>query len=736
MTSYTNIFGGSSVQPSEVSYVKYVLTADITLDWSTSFVDQPNVAAHIVELSTNAGVFDVTLPDSRLVSVGQDILFVNLGGNQVNINYSDGTLLTTLNAANIVYFYLTDNTTANGVWNAVPFGGGVVSVFSVGAQSLSPTALTIVSTTTNPINNFGTFQFTLDPALVSLANIAGTGIIVDTGGGNLVARTIQAGLDIIVQNGDGVAGDPQIAINPIMTGITSIQVGNMSIFGNTISTLAGNNPIILAPNGTGSVQLNNAAGSVPLRFYNVGGTYAEFKAASPMAASVSWTWPNADSIGVQFLQSDGAGNLSWGNGGGGGGAVTSIIGTANQITASSPTGNVTLSMPADVIITTSVKAGNVKAVGNTVETTNINGSLLLSPNGTGAVSIINSTDAIPLRFYNATGTNYVAFKAANPGADVTWTWPATDSAGPQFLASDGAGTLSWSSAGAGLGTVTSITQGANIVCTPNPIVAAGTIALSATPSGLTSVGVGNMSLAANTISTTGGNNPIILAPNGTGSVQLNNGTNTVPLRFYNAAGTNYVGFQAGNPVANTTWTLPLTDGAANQVLATSGAGVLSWATVAVVPVTVTNGGTGVVTFNPYAVICGGTTATNPLQQVVGVGTAGQVLTSNGAGTLPTWQGVGGATGTIKSWLKGDNTVPFNIYGSGNISSFSGGTTSNTINFTIPLLTNNYSIIATFYGSVSPGSPVWYVSTQTTTSFSINGGWSGGSLAQTHLVCIE
>jgi hypothetical protein len=37
-------------------------------------------------------------------------------------------------------------------------------------------------------------------------------------------------------------------------------------------------------------------------------------------------------------------------------------------------------------------------------------------------------------------------------------------------------------------------------------------------------------------------------------------------------------------------------------------------------------------------VCGGTASTNPLQNVSGVGTAGQVLTSAGAGALPTWSG--------------------------------------------------------------------------------------------------
>lgn len=53
--------------------------------------------------------------------------------------------------------------------------------------------------------------------------------------------------------------------------------------------------------------------------------------------------------------------------------------------------------------------------------------------------------------------------------------------------------------------------------------------------------------------------------------------------------------------------------------------------------TVAEGGTGIGSATAYAVLCGGTTATNPIQSIAGVGTAGQHLTSNGAGALPTFQ---------------------------------------------------------------------------------------------------
>jgi hypothetical protein len=54
---------------------------------------------------------------------------------------------------------------------------------------------------------------------------------------------------------------------------------------------------------------------------------------------------------------------------------------------------------------------------------------------------------------------------------------------------------------------------------------------------------------------------------------------STPLRFADADSSNYVSFQAPATVtANVAWTLPATDGTASQVLSTNGSGTLSWAT--------------------------------------------------------------------------------------------------------------------------------------------------------------
>lgn len=77
---------------------------------------------------------------------------------------------------------------------------------------------------------------------------------------------------------------------------------------------------------------------------------------------------------------------------------------------------------------------------------------------------------------------------------------------------------------------------------------------------------------------------------------------------------------------------------------------------------VANGGTGAATATAYAVQCGGTTSTAAHQSIASVGTTGQVLTSNGAAALPTFQtaAAGGFSNIAVFTSSGSWTVPSGI----------------------------------------------------------------------------
>lgn len=81
--------------------------------------------------------------------------------------------------------------------------------------------------------------------------------------------------------------------------------------------------------------------------------------------------------------------------------------------------------------------------------------------------------------------------------------------------------------------------------------------------------------------TSASNGNIQIRPNGTGAVLIgdSSGSNAAPLRFMELSdnGTNYVGLKAANNLTgNTTYTLPTADGTSGQVLQTNGSGTLSW----------------------------------------------------------------------------------------------------------------------------------------------------------------
>jgi hypothetical protein len=111
------------------------LNANITLSWPTQFQDTNLVVYKIMDVTPSAGGFNITLPDATQVSVGTDFLIVNKSANSFNLHKNDGSLLSAVAGGNAIYFYLTNNTTAAGVWTAVPFGGGVATVLSVGKDA-------------------------------------------------------------------------------------------------------------------------------------------------------------------------------------------------------------------------------------------------------------------------------------------------------------------------------------------------------------------------------------------------------------------------------------------------------------------------------------------------------------------------------------------------------------------------------------------------------------------------
>lgn len=140
----------------------------------------------------------------------------------------------------------------------------------------------------------------------------------------------------------------------------------------------------------------------------------------------------------------------------------------------------------------------------------------------------------------------------------------------------------------------------------------------------------------------------VVAGGGTGAttltahgVLLGEGTSAIVATAVGTNGQILVGASAADPG----WVTP-TAGTGLSVTANSTTHSYALST----PVTVSNGGTGDTSLTAYAVLCGGTTSTGAIQSVASVGSSGNVLTSNGAGALPTFQAAGTGLSSVSITL--------------------------------------------------------------------------------------
>ena len=123
-------------------------------------------------------------------------------------------------------------------------------------------------------------------------------------------------------------------------------------------------------------------------------------------------------------------------------------------------------------------------------------------------------------------------------------------------------------------------------------------------------------------------------------------------------------------------------------------------------VVVAGGGSGGVSYTPYSLLTAGTGSTSPFQNVSGVGTSGQVLTSQGASALPVWS-TNSAAGAVLTITGNDSVAEspsannFNIVGSGSIA-----TTGSAATETIALtgLTNHNLLIGAGTATITKVAP--------------------------------
>jgi hypothetical protein len=154
MPTYTDVFGGANIYPSEISYSAIALTADVTLSWPEETSTNTNLATRIIDVTAATASLSIFLPDAKKSGVGNTILFNNQGAQTFIVKNAGGTQVASIPTGTVWQIYLTDNTTTNGLWESLQFGA---TVSTANASALAGTGIVAVGTLLSqsvPITNF------------------------------------------------------------------------------------------------------------------------------------------------------------------------------------------------------------------------------------------------------------------------------------------------------------------------------------------------------------------------------------------------------------------------------------------------------------------------------------------------------------------------------------------------------------------------------------------------------
>jgi hypothetical protein len=150
-TTYTEVFGGTNIYPSDVSYLEFgITTSDIVLAWPVE-TNAPNAAAdyptaRIMDVNCTGSSRKVYMPAANEASVGECALFNNIGTTAFTVVNSVGTVICTVGPGLLWQVYMSDNTTAAGAWVSYQFGAGTSAA---NAGALAGAGLKAISNTLN-----------------------------------------------------------------------------------------------------------------------------------------------------------------------------------------------------------------------------------------------------------------------------------------------------------------------------------------------------------------------------------------------------------------------------------------------------------------------------------------------------------------------------------------------------------------------------------------------------------
>jgi hypothetical protein len=474
--SYTNVFGGYNINTAFPSYINYTIGADLQLSWASSFVDSSpgtnNVTAQINDINATVVNLTITLADATLISVGQTIQFNNVGANDVTINdFSGGFLITippNLNSNQFI-LYLRDNTTQAGTWGITQLGAGTSAANASELQGFGLVALNSELNSNFPGKTIGVnYQVNLGDRASILVWTGGSGTITLPpqlpGFYVAVNNEGSAAVSITTPDAKTIDGSISFPLNPSESCYFIGVEGNWNTLGYGVESFFQTNvlpPIDLSLVNP-SITLTNQQASRLVQQYS-GVLANNVTVYYPAAAGQWYIWNNTT----------GAFNVSAQLAGPTGSAI--IIPQGEKVILYSdgasiyntPTISTSATFPDGTVGAPGINFQSQSSTGFYKISSGLvgyasAGSQGLTFGGPGPGYALGFSSGLESRYYDASNTNYVGFKAGALTANQIWTLPLTDSVGIQSLVSDGAGVLSWASG------VTNVSGTANRITVINP----------------------------------------------------------------------------------------------------------------------------------------------------------------------------------------------------------------------------------------------------------------------------
>jgi hypothetical protein len=239
VSSYTQVFGGNTLYPSDPSYLELALTADVTLQWPMEASTGGNVVARIIDV-TPTGAYDITMPPADETSPGQVVTFKNLGPSTINVLNNAGGNLLTITDGQTWTLYLTGNATEAGTWDSFQAGSVTSQAQAAALAGFGIVAQSGLLSQSAPVTLFNA-DYTS-----GVADRAKTFVWDDTGSGTITltaAATLGANWFVSIRNNGG---------------------GNLTVDPSGADLINGEATLVLRPGDSAVVSTDG------LNFYTVG----------------------------------------------------------------------------------------------------------------------------------------------------------------------------------------------------------------------------------------------------------------------------------------------------------------------------------------------------------------------------------------------------------------------------------------------------------------------------------